>query len=449
MKSGGIFRLVKVNTDNERPVSSALEVTALPTVFGIRDGKIVNFFQGMPQSEKALQSFMKGLFLGDSHFDPPLTEEQKQKYHELTMKLVKMAGAACFSFSARERLQDRVRDRLEELSEQAGDFVDAEESTRIVRSLMSNVIQDPYEPKYRTINLKNKVIAAKVGKYPASLAILKSVGFRPPPGDDSGDSLELKKKVVNVAPLLVTRDCIDKWIDQTRHEVAKAQRKRKDEEARAILQKELAERGDVEEEEEEEKVVHDPNMCNLKLRMEGKKKVHEVSLGADDSLRDVLKHLPVSVEEGQEVQITCAAKRLVVKSSDQKTMSMTLRELRLFPAAAIVVAIGSRSKEEATGSGAENSGSSSLSQRAAKKKKKKKGSHTMQSIGIYSKDDNAKAELIDGGGGTWYEHDVTDDEGEGEAEQGEEEAEQPDGAEERKGTEESDELERGGEEKEE
>ena len=40
--------------------------------------------------------------------------------------------------------------------------------------------------------------------------------------------------------------------------------------------------------------------------------------------------------------------------------------------------------------------------------------HTMQSIGIYAKDDNNKAELIDGGGGVWYEHDVSDDEGEGE-----------------------------------
>jgi hypothetical protein len=46
----------------------------------------------------------------------------------------------------------------------------------------------------------------------------------------------------------------------------------------------------------------------------------------------------------------------------------------------------------------------------AAQKKKKKGTHTMQSVGIYSKDDNAKGNLIDGGGGTWYEHDVTDDE---------------------------------------
>jgi len=40
VKANGIFRLVKVNADNERPVNAALEVTTLPSVFGLRDGKI-------------------------------------------------------------------------------------------------------------------------------------------------------------------------------------------------------------------------------------------------------------------------------------------------------------------------------------------------------------------------------------------------------------------------
>ena len=37
----------------------------------------------------------------------------------------------------------------------------------------------------------------------------------------------------------------------------------------------------------------------------------------------------------------------------------------------------------------------------------------MHSIGLYSKNDGAKAEEFDGGGGVMYEHDVTDDEDEG------------------------------------
>jgi thiol-disulfide isomerase/thioredoxin len=40
MKAGGLFRLVKLNTDQERTISQALEVTALPTLSSIRYGHI-------------------------------------------------------------------------------------------------------------------------------------------------------------------------------------------------------------------------------------------------------------------------------------------------------------------------------------------------------------------------------------------------------------------------
>ena len=68
VKAGGLFRLVKINSDNERAVSGALEVTALPTVFGIRDGKIVNMFEGMPRSEDAMKNFMMGLLMPGGYF---------------------------------------------------------------------------------------------------------------------------------------------------------------------------------------------------------------------------------------------------------------------------------------------------------------------------------------------------------------------------------------------
>ena len=405
VKAGGAFRLVKVNSDNERSVSTALEVTALPTVFGFRDGKILNMFQGMPRSEKAMQSFMMGLLMNDmSQFDPPVSESEQERYRELTLKVVKLAGSASFSFSARERLQERVMDRLGELSQQTDDFLDAEESARTLRSLLSNVIRDPYEQKFRTINLLNKVIAAKVAKYPACISILKSTGFA---GDDSSLILGRGRRIVNVAPLIVARDCIDKWIDKSRYEFAAAARKRKDMEDKARLQKEVAERAaleDEEEEDEDEGDEVDPDLCTIKLRMDGKKKVHEVSMMADDPLRALVAKLPVPVPDGEtDVQITCVARKLVIKSLEDKKMDKSLRDLGLAPAASLVVGIGGSRKEG-------DESSSRLSNRAASHKKKKKGSHTMQSVGIYSKDDDAKAELIDGGGGVWYEHDVTDDE---------------------------------------
>jgi hypothetical protein len=98
--------------------------------------------------------------------------------------------------------------------------------------------------------------------------------------------------------------------------------------------------------------------------------------------------------------------------SNEQAMKKTLRQHGLMSAARIVVKVG-------TGT---NTATSNLKEKAAEKKSLEKGSHTMQSIGVYAKDvyakdDNNKAELIDGGGGVWYEHDVSDDEIEADAEE--------------------------------
>ena len=381
--SGGAFRLVKVNSDNERSISGALEVQALPTVFGVNNGKIQHMFEGMPKSQESMKSFMMGLLLG-SGYDPPITPAQQSKYDELSSKLLKTAGAASFSFSARERLQDRVMARLDELEMQAG-VLDAETAAVTIRSLLSNILRNPFDTKFRKANLANKVIAAKVAKYPAAIAILRNSGYAM---ESNGEAMVVGKgkKIINMAPLSVVRDCIDKWIDKTRYEVARASRQRKDEQDRLRLQAEREAAGEaVEDEEEDEEEEMDPDACTLKVRMDGKKKVHNIELRADNPLSIILQKLPVAVEDGQDVQITCVAKRLVVKASDESIMRKTLRELGLVPSSAIVVSVGAKKPLQKE--------TSKLSERAAEKKKKKKGSHTMQSIGIYAKDDNAKAEL--------------------------------------------------------
>jgi len=400
VKSGGMFRLVKVNSDNERPVSAALGIQALPTVFGFRDGKILHMFKGMPSSEDAMKNFMMGLLMPGAKFTPPVTESEQKSYDEMTTKLVKMAGAACFPFSARERLQERISTNLDKLVQEAGDASRAEESAMVVRALLSNIIKNPYEQKYRSANLTNPKIAAKVTSFPATLAMMKSVGFATS-ADGNSMTLGKGKKLVNVAPLMVARDAIDKWIDQSRYEIAKAARKRKDEEDRARLEAEGHFEKDEEEEVEVDEKVVDLDSCQLKVRMEGKKKVHEMSFSADDPVKIILDQLPSKPSDEEEVQITCVAKRLVLKSTEEGSFTKSFRELGLSPSAAVVVSVGGSKPKEAS--------TTKLAEKAALKKRKK-GSHTMQSVGIYSKDDNAKAELIDGGGGVWYEHDVSDDE---------------------------------------
>lgn len=405
VKSGGAFRLVKVNTDNERAVSAALGVTALPTVFGVRNGKILHSFQGMPRSETMMRSFMMGLLVSESSFDPPVTADEKQQYAYLTSKLVKMAGSACFPFSARERLQDRIVARLDDLAEEAADFVEAEESALVLKSLFSNIVREPSSLKFRTVNLANKVLASKVARFAPSVAVLKSVGFVPDERNEETLTLGKGKAVVNVAPLMIARECIEKWIDKSRYEVAKAARKRRDEEERAKLQlNRNDEDSEYDEEDQDEDDVRDPNACTIKVRFDGKNKIHELELNADAPLSSVIEEL--GIQDRDDVQITCVAKRLVVSNTDQDSMSKSLRSLGLFPSSYLVLRLGDSGGTKT----AKDAATSSLARRANTKLKRKKGSHTMQSVGIYAKDDNNKAELIDGGGGVWYEHDVTDDE---------------------------------------
>jgi len=413
IKSGGMFRLAKLNTDNDRAITSALGVTALPTVMGINNGIIQNSFQGMP-TEESLKAFLMALLTGSAP-SPPKTQKDLENMADLSSKLAKMAGAAAFPFSARERLQERISSRLDDLVlEHHGDMAAADESARILRTLLSNIVNKPSESKFRKVNLNNAKIQSKVGAFTSCLTILKNVGFVKDNTTDGKIMLLGKgKPVINVAPVSIARDCIDKWADINRYNIAKAARKRKDEIARARLAKEREERGEQSDDEEDQSpqiVKPDPDAAIIKLRFQGKKKTHEFGFHADDPLRAILHKIDSvlngeSINDTKQLQITCAARRLIIKSLDDTKLDQTFRDLRLSPTASLVVKIGAEPTAPAT------SETTSLAERAAaKKEKKKKGSHTMQTTGIYSKDDDNKMELIDGGGGVWYEHDVSDDE---------------------------------------
>jgi hypothetical protein len=227
---------------------------------------------------------------------------------------------------------------------------------------------------------------------------LKRLGFVL---NESQTTLELGKgkQVVNVAPLTIALQSIDNWIDKTRYEVAAALRKRTDDLVRKQIQAKEVVAVEAQEGGTDRRIDHDSS--RIKVRIEGKKKLHELVLHADDRLSSILDKLPIHEQPDKEVQIICVAKRLIVNSSETGRMEQSLRELGLCPSATLVVSLGG--KEEANCV-------SRLSERVSFKKKMTTGSHTMQSVGIYSKDDNAKAELIDGGGGVWYEHDVSDNE---------------------------------------
>ena len=196
-------------------------------------------------------------------------------------------------------------------------------------------------------------------------------------------------------------------VDKNRYQIAAANRKRKDEIERVRLAVESEQIAKNEADfSEPEKIEDEANtICRMKVRVEGKKKVHDIKCEEDNSLTDLLAKLPFSIEDDEIVQFTCAAKRLIVKSTDNETMQKTLAQLNLTPTASIVLKIGEGRTDFSKGS---------LAERASSTQKKKTGSHSMHSIGLYAKDDGNKAEMFDGGGGVMYEHDISDDEGENE-----------------------------------
>ncbi len=409
MNAEGRLRLVKINTDLQRQVSGALEVKSLPTVFGIRDGKILNSFTGLPRDEQMMRDFLMGVMIPGQKFNPPVSLKDEKHFEEMSGKLLKLATGASFSFSSREVLQSHVGKLLNELVEGIGGetgMAIADDSARVLRTIMSNVIANPFDVKYRKIKLENQVIKAKISQHQPCLAILKAIGFVP-----EGDSILVVAKgkaVVNVTPFVVARDCIDKWIDKNRYQIAAAGRKRKDEMDRARLAAAAAanqvdDEENIEDEDTEEENVKS-NTCIIRVRLDGKKKVREIEMNPDDTLSDLLGKTPFQVDDGEIVQLTCAAKRLVVKSTNTELMSKTLDQLKLMPTASIVIKIGETANADVSVKG-------SLAERVVSQKKKSSGSHSMHSIGLYAKDDGCKAEVFESGG-VIYEHDVTDHEDE-------------------------------------
>lgn len=52
MRSGGMFRLVKVDAEKHRVIAEVLGIKAYPSVFGVKEGVIVDNFVGiLPQEE--------------------------------------------------------------------------------------------------------------------------------------------------------------------------------------------------------------------------------------------------------------------------------------------------------------------------------------------------------------------------------------------------------------
>ena len=61
-----------------------------------------------------------------------------------------MAASTEFTFAKRERLTEVISTRMDKLYKTFGSFA-AQDTARILKILLNNIVRDPFEPKYRNV----------------------------------------------------------------------------------------------------------------------------------------------------------------------------------------------------------------------------------------------------------------------------------------------------------
>jgi len=110
IKSGGLFRLAKLNSDQERSITELLSVTGLPTVFAIDKGRFTDRFIGMVQSDQ-LQNFLIRLVTGygDRIQKEEITIEMLDEYTSL---ITNMIGLTSISFKKKAKIYQLVEEMM-------------------------------------------------------------------------------------------------------------------------------------------------------------------------------------------------------------------------------------------------------------------------------------------------------------------------------------------------
>ncbi len=174
MNSGGMFRLAKVNSDEERSISQALGVTGLPTVFSVNSGKFTDRFVGMlPQDQ--MQEFLVRCVSGG--MGPRRSDITDEDLGEATRKLSSMAGLAAITFKKREKILNMVDAALDMeggLEEGGGMSV----GVKTALLYIGNAAKDIRSPKKKAINTASKAYSEKVAKCPAAVRMLEIAGYR-------------------------------------------------------------------------------------------------------------------------------------------------------------------------------------------------------------------------------------------------------------------------------
>lgn len=198
MQSGGMFRLAKVNSDNERAIAEALQVQGLPSVFSMNQGKFTDRFVGMLPQEQLQQFLVRSVTGYGARVQA--AEVTDEDLNEATKRVGSVAGLASISFKAREKLRGLVD---EALSLEGSTGSDGGMSAGVKTTIMyiSNAAKDIRDAKFRSINCSVAVFREKIAPCPAAIKLLEVAGFHASPNTTSGDDNMLSLVHSNTAVL--------------------------------------------------------------------------------------------------------------------------------------------------------------------------------------------------------------------------------------------------------
>jgi len=174
MKSGGMFRLAKINSDNERAIAETLRVQGLPTVFSVNKGKFTDRFVGMLPQEQLQQFLVRTITgYGDRVQKNEVTDTMMD---DATKDISQLAGLALLDFKKREKIRSMI-DAALVLPGGADDQGTLSNGAKISMKYLANVGKDIRNPKYRVINTTTAVFS-EVASNECAMQLLDIAGFK-------------------------------------------------------------------------------------------------------------------------------------------------------------------------------------------------------------------------------------------------------------------------------
>ena len=175
MKTGGMFRLAKVNVDDNRDIVDAMDATGFPTVFAVNNGKFTDKFVGLLSNDdinKFLSRAVTGY--GARVQGNQITDEELSI---ITNKMNNLAGLASITFKKKEKLYYLISEALN----LEGAWINNNKinnSIKLVIKYIDNLINDIRNIKYRKIQLNSKSYKELIDNSLAAKELLKISGFQ-------------------------------------------------------------------------------------------------------------------------------------------------------------------------------------------------------------------------------------------------------------------------------